>query len=149
MADVFFYDALTTGDADGTTWEDAYQDLQTAIDALASGDVLRCKGGTITLTARIDFDNSNDNEIVGGYDTSLTGTTVPTTRDLPADITILDGVDTYRCMRYGRVGDGPSRIQPLCTTASFPDPANSRLDRYDPQPFPNAGCCRSRYAQSQ
>jgi len=98
MADVFFYDALTTGDADGTTWEDAYQDLQTAIDALASGDVLRCKGGTITLTARIDFDNSNDNEIVGGYDTSLTGTTVPTTRDLPADITILDGVDTYRCM---------------------------------------------------
>ena len=92
-----FCDPSATGSDDGSSWEDAYESLQDAIDNAASGDEVWVKGRTITLTARIDFDNSNANAIYGGFDTALTGTNGSVAgRDLPTDITILDGVATYQ-----------------------------------------------------
>jgi len=97
MATVFCDPGLATGSDDGTSWEDAYQTLQDGIDNAGSGDEVWVKGRTVTLTARIDFDNSNANAIYGGFDTALTGTNGSVAgRDLPTDITILDGTNTYQ-----------------------------------------------------
>jgi len=98
MATVFCDPGLATGNDDGTDWEDAYQSLQDAIDNAGSGDEIWVKSRTITLTARIDFDNSNANSVYGGFANDLTGTNGSVAgRDLDTNITTLDGSDTYRC----------------------------------------------------
>ena len=97
MATVFCHHGLATGSDDGTSWEDAYQDIQDAIDNAGSGDEVWVKGTTITLSARIDFDNSNANAVYGGFDPALTGTSGSVVgRDLPTDITVIDGSATYQ-----------------------------------------------------
>jgi len=94
-----FVDPSATGGNNGTTWEDAFTSLQAAIDQVAYSTVqLWVKSRTITLTARIDFDNSNANAIYGGFDNSLTGTNGSVVgRNVPTNLTILDGGNTYAC----------------------------------------------------
>jgi len=98
MAIEFCLDGLATGLDNGTSWENAYQTLQGGVDSLGSGNNLWVSGGTITLSARIDFDNSNGGIIIGGFDPLLTGTSGSVVgRDLSTDITILDGNGSYAC----------------------------------------------------
>lgn len=95
-----FCDPSATGANDGSTWEAAYTSLQAAIDAPTEDyRSIWVKGRVITLTATIDVDNTYNPDIYGGFDTSLTDVSGTVSgRDLPADITTLDGDDTYRCV---------------------------------------------------
>ncbi|MCP4604506.1 MAG: hypothetical protein GY847_28960 [Proteobacteria bacterium] len=86
--------ALTTGAEDGSSWEDAYRNLQDAIDACSgSNDKIWVKARTETLTVRIDTDQ--EVTVYGGFDTALTGTNGSILGRSASSRTTLDGDDTY------------------------------------------------------
>ena len=70
----FCQHGLTTGNNDGSSWENAFQNLFTSASALNDGDILLVKehigidgsSGTITLTSKCD--------IYGGFASTLSGT---------------------------------------------------------------------------
>jgi predicted outer membrane repeat protein len=99
IAHISFCDPSATGSDNGTSWEDAYDDLQDAIDNASTDGAVEIwmKSRNVTLTAQIDFDSTVD--IYGGFANSLTGTSGSVAgRDLDSNTTTLDGDDTYRCM---------------------------------------------------
>jgi hypothetical protein len=70
-----FCDPSAGGSNNGTSWENAYTSFQAAIDAVpATADELWVKARTITLSSPIDYDNSENPQIYGGFDVGLTGT---------------------------------------------------------------------------
>jgi hypothetical protein len=95
---IVFCDVNATGLNDGTTWENAYTSLQTAINnATPTTDQVWVKEGTFTLTATIN--NVSNVDVYGGFNSALTGTNgVISGRDYWVDETILDGAQTYRIM---------------------------------------------------
>jgi len=87
--------SLTTGSEDGSSWEDAYQSVQDAIDACSgTPDTIWAKARTETLSATIDVDQ--DCTILGGFGTGLTGMKGTVAGRTPGVRTTLDGDDTYR-----------------------------------------------------
>jgi ELWxxDGT repeat protein len=81
-----------TGANNGSSWTDAYTDLQTALAAASSGDEIWVAAGTYKPTDGIDrtisFVLKNDVAIYGGFD----GTeTLRTQRDPVANVSILSG----------------------------------------------------------
>lgn len=75
MATKYCNPDLGSGDNDGTSEANAYQDFETAVDALSAGDILYVKktssrhspGATVTLTVSGD---ETDNIIIEGYGTT-------------------------------------------------------------------------------
>ena len=55
-----YVDASATGAKDGSSWEDAYTDLQAALDVAAAGAEIRVASGTYKPTAAPD-DSTDDN----------------------------------------------------------------------------------------
>ena len=62
---IYYVDPSASGANDGSSWTDAWTDIQTAADTAVAGDTIYCRG-TQTLTAPIDFDTNSGN-IVSGY----------------------------------------------------------------------------------
>ncbi len=76
MATVYYY-SQASGDNDGTSEANAYQDLQTALNALSAGDHLYCKRHssregvkTTNLTLTTSSNTDDGNTIVEGYQTT-------------------------------------------------------------------------------
>ncbi len=92
LADVIYVNAGATGAGDGTTWADAFPDLQAAIAASTSGDEIWVAAGTYlptdTADRTISFALRDGVGIYGGFD----GTeAMRTERDPAANVTILSG----------------------------------------------------------
>jgi len=96
MADVIYVDVDATGDDDGTSWTDAYADLQDALTDADSDGVIWVAAGTYYPTSGSDrtetFMMANGVEIYGGF----AGTEDPATfdlddRDFETNETILSG----------------------------------------------------------
>jgi predicted outer membrane repeat protein len=98
---VVFCDVNATGLNNGTTWENAYTSLQTAINnATPTTDQVWVKEGTFTLTGTISGVAGVD--IYGGFNSVLTGTSGSIAgRNYWTDETILDGIDIYRIFNTG------------------------------------------------
>ena len=100
MATVFCDTELTTGDNDGSSWEDAYQSIGTALTNATSSDQIWWKATTYTLTGSISVGHDH---IYGGFARDLTGTSGSVAgRDLDTDKTILTG--SYRAFSCGTDG---------------------------------------------
>ena len=76
MATKYYY-SQASGDNDGSSEANAYQDLQTALDALSAGDHLYCKrhssregSKTTNLTLTTDSEATAGNTVVEGYTTT-------------------------------------------------------------------------------
>ncbi len=76
MATVYYY-SQASGDNDGSSEANAYQDLQTALDALSAGDHLYCKRHTsregvktTNLTFTTNSNTNTGNTVVEGYETT-------------------------------------------------------------------------------
>ena len=89
MSDIYVY-KHATGDDDGTTWENAYTSLTTALAAASDGDVVRVKFCTFYPTA--PFDIPEGVTVYGGYHPSLTETDT-SIRNMK---TFVDGASTYQ-----------------------------------------------------
>ena len=89
---IIYVDTSASGADDGTSWADAYPDLQSAISAAVSSDEIWVAAGTYYPTAgvnrTISFTLKNGVSIYGGFD----GTeTLLSQRDPDTNITILSG----------------------------------------------------------
>ena len=92
QAAVLYVDHTATGANDGTSWADAYTDLQSALAAMAAGDEVWVATGTYYPTATTNRDASffltGNNKLYGGFagtETSLGQ------RDIDSNPTILSG----------------------------------------------------------
>jgi Right handed beta helix region/Bacterial TSP3 repeat len=88
-----FVDAAATGDGSGSSWENAYMDLQTAIDQANDGDEVWVKGGRYDLSESIVLNKAIS--IYGsfqGWEQKLEHRYVEQTP------TVIDGGDAIRCM---------------------------------------------------
>ncbi len=88
---IIYVDAAATGANDGTSWVDAYTDLQTALGAATSGTEIWVAGGTYTpgLDRSSTFQLKNGVELYGGFPPGGVGTM--DTRDPWRYTTILSG----------------------------------------------------------
>ncbi len=92
LADIIYVDIDATGNGDGTTWADAFTDVQAALAASGSGDEIWVAAGTYKPTATADrtiaFEMNNGVGIYGGF----AGTeTQRSQRNPTAHVTILSG----------------------------------------------------------
>jgi hypothetical protein len=93
---LIFVDADATGNDTGTSWEDAFNDLQVALEAAASGDQIWVAEGTYTPSQELSpgdprsatFQMMNEVAIYGGF--AGTEHTL-TERDWEGNVTILSG----------------------------------------------------------
>lgn len=87
-----YVDAAATGDNDGTSWENAFKSLQSAILTSRDGDTIKLAAGTYKPTDGLDqsisFNLKNGVSILGGY--LGVASTTPDQRDLTKK-TILSG----------------------------------------------------------
>jgi len=91
-AKVIYVDCNATGNNDGTSWEDAFTDLQDGLDDASSGDEIRVADGTYKPTGTSDrtktFQLKNGVAIYGGY----AGCSNPDAkRNIDVYVTILSG----------------------------------------------------------
>ncbi|NRD20880.1 T9SS type A sorting domain-containing protein [Winogradskyella eckloniae] len=86
---VIYVDAAATGNNDGTSWADAYDNLQIALNNNPAGTIWVKAGTYIPGTNRTDvFSLTNNQKIYGGFD----GTEVSLSqRDAAVNLTILSG----------------------------------------------------------
>ena len=93
QAATWYVDAAATGAEDGTSWDDAYQTIQEAIDdpATVAGEEIWVKEGTYTLTTQIDVDKSVS--IYGGFIGTEPSGFDPAERDWETNVTTVDGND--------------------------------------------------------
>ncbi|MDJ0764067.1 MAG: hypothetical protein QNJ97_13885 [Myxococcota bacterium] len=94
-SNIVYCDVNATGNNDGTSWENAFTNLNDAIDSLSSGEVWvkegHYAGETIDLSCGVS--------IYGGFSSELTGQAGDIDqRDLTSDLTIIDGEGTRRCL---------------------------------------------------
>ena len=86
--------SLTSGSHDGSSWSNAYQDLQAALTAAVSGTRILVAGGTYTPTSGTDrttsFQLKNGVEIAGGYAGDANPGN-PSARDISLYLTTLSG----------------------------------------------------------
>lgn len=61
----YYVDPGASGANDGTSWTDAWEDIQTAFDTVTAGNICYCRG-TQTLTVKIDVDTQTG-DITNGY----------------------------------------------------------------------------------
>lgn len=100
-----YVDSNATGGAnDGTSWEDAYTDIEAAIAASSSGDALWVKTGTYYPESTLSIPEGVS--VYGGFDFWLTGTN-GSTGDRPWN-TYIDGGGTIQgvLMQDGSLIDG-------------------------------------------
>lgn len=125
---IFFADDSASGAADGSSWTDAFTDLQSALDAASStagSKVIRVAAGTYRpdVTGLIDprdatFEMQQDVEILGGFAGDPAD---PELRDVAAYATILSG-------DIGIAGDSSDNCYHVVTAVS--DPASAVLDGF-------------------
>lgn len=60
----YYVDPAATGAADGSSWADAWTDLQIAVDTAVAGGIIYCRG-IQTLTTQIDIDTNSGNYTSG------------------------------------------------------------------------------------
>ena len=92
LADVIYVDIDATGADDGTSWSNAFTDLQAALAASASGDEIWVAEGTYlptdTADRTISFAMKDGVGIYGGFD----GTeTLRSQRNPAVNVTVLSG----------------------------------------------------------
>lgn len=90
---VVFVDADAASGGDGSTWANAFNNLQAAINASSDSGDIWMKGGTYTLSNQVSVNKAVT--IYGGFsgDEELLGA-----RDPAANVTIVDGDLTTRCL---------------------------------------------------
>ncbi|HWB53064.1 MAG TPA: right-handed parallel beta-helix repeat-containing protein [Tepidisphaeraceae bacterium] len=93
LSTIYVSSAATAGTNDGTSWTNAYTDLQSALSVAGSGDSIEVGQGTYNPTSGTDrtisFDLITGVAIYGGY--AGTGQSNPDARDVSAYPTILSG----------------------------------------------------------
>ncbi|MEX1244384.1 MAG: right-handed parallel beta-helix repeat-containing protein [Thermoanaerobaculia bacterium] len=109
-ADVLYVNAAATGANDGSSWTDAYTDLQAALGAALASDEIWVAAATYKSTATTDraisFALKNDVGVYGGFD----GTeTLRGQRDPSANVTVLSG-------DIGAVGNASDNSYHVVTT---------------------------------
>jgi hypothetical protein len=92
IATTIYVRASASGASDGSSWTDAYTDLQSALAIATTGDEIWVAAGTYKPTSGADrtisFQLVNDVQVYGGF----AGTeTLLSERDLSANITLLSG----------------------------------------------------------
>ena len=96
---VWFVDPTGSGDEDGTSWDDAYGDIPSAVTAASSGDQIWVKEGTYAITSPIT--TKANVPIYGGFASTLTGTSGSVAgRDLVNDISVIDANSTGRIWTF-------------------------------------------------
>ncbi|MBK8271049.1 MAG: right-handed parallel beta-helix repeat-containing protein [Planctomycetes bacterium] len=125
---VFFVDDSATGAADGSSWTDAFADLQSALDAATStpgSKVIRVAAGTYRpdVTGLVDprdatFAMQPDVAILGGYAGDPAN---PELRDVAAHASVLSG-------DIGVAGDPSDNCYHVVTAVT--DPATAILDGF-------------------
>jgi predicted outer membrane repeat protein len=87
---IVFCDVAATGLNNGTSWEDAYTSLQTAVTNANNNDDVWVKEGTYNESTTVTLWDTRD--VYGGFNSSLTGTSGSVgTRDYWVDQTIVTG----------------------------------------------------------
>jgi parallel beta-helix repeat protein len=101
---IYYVHKGATGNGDGTSWEDAFVDLEAAVASRSGGDAVWCKTGTYYLSAPLSIPENVS--VYGGFDFWLTGTD-GSTSDRPWN-TYLNGGDSVQgvLMQDGALIDG-------------------------------------------
>jgi parallel beta-helix repeat protein len=101
---IYYVHKGATGNDDGTSWEDAFVDLEAAVASRSGGDAVWCKTGTYYLSAPLSIPENVS--VYGGFDFWLTGTD-GSTSDRPWN-TYLNGGDSVQgvLMQDGALIDG-------------------------------------------
>jgi hypothetical protein len=101
---IYYVHKGATGNDDGTSWEDAFVDLEAAVASRSGGDAVWCKTGTYYLSAPMSIPENVS--VYGGFDFWLTGTD-GSTSDRPWN-TYLNGGDSVQgvLMQDGALIDG-------------------------------------------
>jgi predicted outer membrane repeat protein len=92
---VWFVDPTGSGVEDGTSWDDAFGDIPSAVTAASAGEEIWIKEGTYTISSAITIKANVDT--YGGFASTLTGTAGSVAgRDLVNDITTVDSNNSSR-----------------------------------------------------
>lgn len=90
---------LSTGSADGSSWEDAYQTIQAAINACSgTPDEIWIKARSVTLSSGLSINQACD--IYGGFDNALTSDNGSVAGRSSTSRTTVDGNDTYQICNF-------------------------------------------------
>lgn len=125
FASVIYVDCHATGSDNGTSWTNAYDDLQDALHAAISGDEIWVADGTYKPTSgtdrKISFEIPNGVKVYGGFAGSETQLSQ---RDWETKVTILSGDlsnddlvdfdDRFICLTNGNKYDGTNYL-PGCS----------------------------------
>ncbi|MHC4154134.1 MAG: choice-of-anchor Q domain-containing protein [Planctomycetota bacterium] len=90
-----YVDIDATGSEDGTSWTDAFTNIQDGIDAACSCGQIWVAEGTYTLTSQISVNKAV--KIYGGFDPGV-GDDTWAERDYVNNVTTIDGDDSVRCL---------------------------------------------------